>query len=96
VPRFYGDERAAWTPAVERPDRLVRVEGASVQGRPTAFTLIYPWTVSFRDAGSERTAAQRTADLSGVLFLSGIMCAAVLVARRNLRLDRADRCAWPF
>jgi serine/threonine-protein kinase len=91
TPRHYGDERVAWIPTVAQEDDLLRVEAASFHGRPVAFSLIYPWTTAFRDAGSERTAAQRTTDLVGVLLVSGLMAAAVLVARRNLRLDRADR-----
>jgi hypothetical protein len=89
-PRFYGDERVAWIPATAREDDLIRVEAASFHGRPVAFLAVYPWTTPFRDAGSERTGAQRTSDLVGVLFLSGLMLAAVLVARRNFRLDRVD------
>jgi serine/threonine-protein kinase len=91
APRVYGDERVAWVPAAEAPEQPVRVEAASFHGRPTSFDLVYPWTVSVRDAGTERTSGRRAADLAAVLFLSGLMAAAVLVARRNLRLDRADR-----
>jgi hypothetical protein len=91
TPLFYGDERVAWVPDADRDDHLVRVEAASFHGRPVNFMLIYPWTVSSRDAGTSRTAAQRTADLVIVLFISSVMLAAVIVARRNLRLDRADK-----
>jgi hypothetical protein len=91
APRFYGDERVAWVPATARDDDLQRVEAASLHGRPVAFSLVYPWTTSSRDAGTERTAAERGANLAGTLLLSGLMAAAVIVARRNLRLDRADR-----
>jgi serine/threonine-protein kinase len=91
APRFYGDERMAWIPAGARDDNLVRVEGASVHGRPIAFSLVYPWTTAFRDLGSRRTEGQRMADLVAVTTVSALMVAAVVVARRNLRLDRADR-----
>jgi hypothetical protein len=91
APRFYGDERVAWVPAVAREDDLLRVEAASLHGRPVAFSLVYPWTTSRRDSGSERTEVERSADLAGTLLISGLMAAAVIVARRNLRLDRADR-----
>jgi serine/threonine-protein kinase len=91
APRFYADERVAWIPAATRDDHLVRVEGASIHGRPIAFSLVYPWTTAFRDLGSERTEGQRAADLVAVTIVSALMVAAVVVARRNLKLDRADR-----
>jgi len=91
APRFYGDERVAWVPAAARDDHLLRVEAASQHGRPVSFLLVYPWTTSYRDAGSERTTTERAANLAGTLLISGLMAAAVIVARRNLRLDRADR-----
>ena len=91
TPLHYGDERLAWVPAGLRDDHITRVEAASFHGRPIHFAIVYPWTLAPRDAGTIRTAAQRFADLSAILVLSGVMVAAVLVARRNLRLDRADR-----
>jgi serine/threonine-protein kinase len=91
TPFHYGDERVAWVPNTEREDHLVRVEAAGFHGRPVYFSLIYPWTVPTRDSGTWRSGAQQTADLVAVLFLSVVMVAAVVVARRNLRLDRADK-----
>jgi serine/threonine protein kinase len=91
TPQFYGDERVAWVPHAPRDDRILRVEAASFHGRPVHFVTVFPWSAAWRDAGTSRTDAQRFADLSAILVLSGVMVAAVLVARRNLRLDRADR-----
>jgi serine/threonine-protein kinase len=91
TPVYYGDERVAWVPDGEATGDVIRVEGASFRGRPVHFALIHPWTVAERDAGTRRTAAQQMSDLAGILLLSGMMAAAVLIARRNLRLDRADR-----
>jgi hypothetical protein len=91
TPVHYADERVAWIPDGARDDHLVRVEAASFHGRPVDFLLVYPWTESVRDSGTTRTAAQRTRDLVAVLFVSAVMLAAVVVARRNLRLDRADK-----
>ena len=90
-PQFYADERSAWVPRAARDDQMTRIEAASFHGRPVLFYAIYPWTVAPRDTGTARTAAQRAIDLISVLVLSTVMASAVLVARRNLRLDRADR-----
>jgi serine/threonine-protein kinase len=89
--RAYADERMAWTPLAPRADHISRIEAASFQGQPMYFSVVYPWTIATRDAVSARTPAQRLADLSAILMVSGVGLAAVLVARRNLRLDRADR-----
>jgi hypothetical protein len=91
TPFYFGDTQVAFVPAKEQPSRAIRVEAASFRGRPVSFEVIYPWTVPRRDLGTIRTDRQRTADLAAVLFLSTMMVSAFLVARRNLRLDRADR-----
>jgi serine/threonine-protein kinase len=91
TPLHYGDERVAWAPVTARDDYITRIEAASFHGQPVHFAVIFHWTLAARDAGTSRTDARRVADLSVILVLSGVMLAAVLVARRNLRLDRADR-----
>ena len=91
VPAYYADWRSAWTPRASQPVPATRVEAASFRGRPTSFSVIYPWTTPVRDAGTWRSAEKRIGDLLGVSLLGGLMLGAVIMARRNLRLDRADR-----
>jgi len=91
TPRHYADDRAAWVPERPQNDHITRIEAASFHGQPVHFDVIYPWTKPVRDEGTSRTPVQRVSDLAAILVLSGVMVAAVLVAKRNLRLDRADR-----
>ena len=91
TPMHFGDERIAWVPATDQSGPAIRIEGTSFRGLPVQFVVIYPWSAATRDLGTRRSPQQRAADLAGILLISGLMLTAVFVARRNLRLDRADR-----
>jgi hypothetical protein len=88
---LYGDRRFAWTPRSPQTLPVIRVEAASVGGLVTSFRAIYPWTTSERDAGTSRSTERRIGDLSAVLLLVSLILGSVAMARRNWRLDRADR-----
>jgi hypothetical protein len=77
-------------PRAAQSDGPSRVEASAFRGRPAAFALIYPWTTPTRDLGTIRTTSQRVGNLVGVLVLAALIVTAALVARHNLRLDRAD------
>jgi serine/threonine-protein kinase len=91
TPWFFGDRRVAWAPRSPQPNRPERVEAASFRGVPVSFTVVYPWTAPFRDLVTTRTPGQRIADLTGILLVAAILLGSAWLARRNLRLDRADR-----
>ena len=90
TPQFFADRQFAWVP--QDPSAVVplRVEAASFQGKPFSFQLIYPWSNPYFMTGTRRTPGQRVADLIAVLILTGVIIGSAIVARRNLRLDRAD------
>jgi serine/threonine-protein kinase len=90
MPQFHSDRQLAWVPR-DGPAGGARVEAASFRGRPVSFLRIFPWTSATRDAGTVRTGAQRVGDFVRVLILAAVMLGAALAARRNLKLDRADR-----
>ena len=90
TPLFFADTHAAWVPRAGSRSPI-RVEAASFEGRAVEFRLIFPWTPPERSAQSRRSDAQRAADVGRVLIFSAMLVAGTLVARRNLRLDRADR-----
>ena len=90
-PVYFGDRRFAWTPRDAGAAGARRIEAASFQGVPVDFFLIFPWTYPGRMVGSIRTTAQRFGDLGLVLMFAGVTIGSILLARRNLRLDRADR-----
>jgi serine/threonine-protein kinase len=90
TPSTFADRWVAWVPRAAQSDGPSRVEASAFRGRPAAFALIYPWTTPTRDLGTIRTTSQRVGNLVGVLVLAALIVTAALVARHNLRLDRAD------
>jgi serine/threonine-protein kinase len=90
-PWFFADRRVAWIPRTPGADALQRVEAGSAQGKPVGFQLIYPWTMPSRDLASRRSLSERTGNLVSVLILTSVIIMSALIARKNLRLDRADR-----
>jgi serine/threonine-protein kinase len=91
APVMYCDERGAWEGRFEeRPDVPIRVEAGAFHGKPTYFQLIGPWTKPDR-MEEDRTSGQTGADIAIITLLAGVVGAAVLLARRNLRMRRGDR-----
>jgi Protein kinase domain/zinc-ribbon domain len=90
LPPSYADARAAWVESKpERPDRPLRVEAATLRGRPVFFELAGPWSRPPRMARpAELTQMGRDFPL---LFLGVLVVGGALIARRNLRLNRSDR-----
>jgi hypothetical protein len=85
------DTRAAWTGKWPESDRPLRVEAASLRGKPVAFGLISPWTPANREAGGNST----TREWILIALLLVIFIAATLLAIRNYRQNNGDRRgAW--
>ncbi len=92
TPRDFADTRAAWEgPLPERPDYRVRVEAAAYRGRPVSFLVVGPWTRPSRMQAVARTTSQRVLNALVVLFVVALVGAALLLARHNLRANRADK-----
>ena len=92
TPRDFADARAAWKGSLAgRPDIRVRVEAAAYRGRPVSFSLIGPWTRPSRMTTGPRTARQGVVMALVVLVWVVSLVGASLVARYNLRANRADR-----
>jgi hypothetical protein len=93
-PRDYADTRAAWEgPLTDRPEYRVRVEAAAYRGKPTAMFLLGPWSRPTRMAPEPRTLlATMLSALLGTVIVA-LIIAALLLARHNLRAQRADRHA---
>jgi serine/threonine protein kinase len=90
LPRFFGDRLFAWTPRDASAGGPTRVEAASFRDLPINFYLIFPWTSPARVETTTRTQGQQVADVVVVTIFAAILAGAVVMARRNLRLDRAD------
>ena len=77
------DVRAAWELNEEGPSGRLHLEGGAFAGRVVNFEAVGPW--------SGREVRGASVDQGPVVLLAFVLAAAVLVARRNLRLGRADR-----
>jgi hypothetical protein len=85
------DTRTAWTGTWPGTGRPLRVEAASLRGKPVAFSLIGPWTKPGRMPPRE-SSTQESASYSILAVLVVVLCVgAPLLARRNLIQGRGDR-----
>ncbi|HKY03261.1 MAG TPA: serine/threonine-protein kinase [Blastocatellia bacterium] len=92
VPPAAADARAAWEGVYpDSPEIPIRVEAASFKGKIVYFHIIPPWEPPLRQQEVfSRTAPRAAGVILAVVFISGLI-AALLVARRNLRLGRGDK-----
>ncbi len=95
IPPLYADARLAWTgsdPA--RPEMALRVEAATLAGRPVFFAVREPWQDAEPDPPSTLAGwlGEPFAHLAfQVLFFVVLLAAAVWLAVRNVRAGRGDR-----
>jgi serine/threonine-protein kinase len=91
-PPTYADALAAWEgPHPDRPEIRARIEAAAYRGRPVSFLIVGPWDYP----GLQAPYSPTTGELAGlwafyIAFLA-VLVAGVVLARRNLRLERGDR-----
>ena len=83
------DQKAAWTGRDPVDGTPIRIEAASLRGRPVWFSVIPPWR------GAQRKSAPVLADaiqsaMATAVFI-GLPIGALLLARRNLRRGQGDR-----
>jgi Protein kinase domain/zinc-ribbon domain len=91
APLGFADARAAWTR--EQPGKLgitERIEAASYRGKPIYFDVIYPWRTPERQAASTQTQIEKLRAAFILALFLGIALTGIFVARRNVRLRRAD------
>jgi serine/threonine-protein kinase len=92
TPSSFADERAAWDGFyAERPDTRIRVEAAAYRGRPVSFVIVGPWTRPARMTPVPKTRQQAFLTALNFVVYFSMLVAAALIARRNVRLNRADR-----
>jgi serine/threonine-protein kinase len=84
IPPVFGDERFAWD--FDGPGVAIRAEAATFRGRPVWFRAE---TRSFQEKSSWGSATSVGEPFG--FFILALLLAAILLARRNLRLGRADR-----
>jgi serine/threonine-protein kinase len=92
VPPQYADTRMAWEGAYAlRPDIPIRIEAAAVNGRLVYFDIINPWTKPSRMDQQRENTGSRILTFVFVFIFVGVIAGTVLLAWRNLKLNRGDR-----
>ena len=85
------DARAAWTGVWPGTSRVLRVEAASLSGKPVFFSLIGDWTKPNRVKEPAVSFGKKATQIVTVIVLLALLAGAVFLARRNYRHGRADR-----
>ena len=84
------DTRAAWTGTWPESNRPLRVEAASLRGKPVAFSLISPWTPTNRMPQGSPPGSEVQLILFAFIALA-IFVGGGWLARRNLAKGQGDR-----
>jgi serine/threonine-protein kinase len=92
TPHAFADTRVAWEGSYsERPGVPIRIEAASFRGRPISFLIVGPWTRPARMTAVPRTRLQSAQSIANSVVYFGVLVGAVVLARRNVLTNRADR-----
>jgi serine/threonine-protein kinase len=92
VPTTFADTRMAWEGRLpDQPEHLFRVEAASFAGKPVAFFLSGPWSHSARSAPAPPPFFNVVIQNLAGIVMPGLMLAAALLARYNVKRGRGDR-----
>ena len=91
-PKDFADTRAAWEgPLPDAPDLTVRIEAAAYRGKVTSMYTVGPWARARAMVPlAESPWGRFRAIFATALWLS-VLIGAILLARHNLRANRADR-----
>ncbi|HZU27485.1 MAG TPA: serine/threonine-protein kinase, partial [Bryobacteraceae bacterium] len=93
------DQRTAWTGTWPGTSYPLRVEAASLRGKPIAFALMGPWSKPSRNPSPQEPLAESVPNFFFIGLAIVLLIAAPLLARRNLLRGRGDkrgalRLAW--
>jgi serine/threonine-protein kinase len=92
TPPVHCDERAAWEGHFPgQPDVPIRLEAGAWRGRPIYFRMVAPWTQPEGGGEHEPTTGEYVGQVLMFGLLALLLLGGVFMARRNLRLRRADR-----
>lgn len=90
LPPYYADERQAWIGFYPGTADEVRIEAAAWRGRPSYFEVVQPWRQPQRQPAAPMPTSTMLGFSLGFTIIAGVIVLSVLMARRNLQLDRAD------
>ncbi len=84
------DTRAAWTGVWPGATRPLRVEAATLSGKPVYFELIGDWTKPNRVKKPADSPGKKAGQILLIVLFVSLLIGAVFLARRNYRHGRAD------
>ncbi len=91
TPPVYADARKAWNaPMPGAPQTQLRIEAASLRGKPVFFSVVGPWTRPARMEPFVRSVGVRVAQLGIFAVAIGLLITAILLTRHNLKRGRGD------
>lgn len=90
-PPVGSDRRFAWSLAVEGLDEPLRIEAASLGGRPAWFEVITPWKRPIQPWFMHRTALERVGEAVVLSLVFTSLIVGAVLAIRNFRRGRGDR-----
>jgi predicted Ser/Thr protein kinase len=85
------DARMAWTGTLPGTKWPLRVEAASLHGKPVFFSTIGDWTKPDRMKSPEDSTGKKVRQVLALTLLMFSLGSALYLARRNYRQGRADR-----
>jgi hypothetical protein len=91
TPADFADARAAWEgPLGGRPEITMRVEAAAYRDQPVYFVVLGPWNQPTRMLSGQAPLLQQLTRITYRLAIITLVVAAVVLARHNTRIGRAD------
>jgi tRNA A-37 threonylcarbamoyl transferase component Bud32 len=93
-PIMFADERAAWEGRLtDGSEQNFRIEAAAHKGKPVSFAIIGPWSHSSRSAPVALSRFDWIVNGLTSLIIPGLVVAAIVLARKNIKASRGDRRA---
>jgi serine/threonine-protein kinase len=91
-PKDFADTRAAWEgPLPDAPDIRIRVESAGFRGKITSLYMVGPWSRARAMQPLTRSTLSNVLNIFSRLLWFTVLVGALLLARHNVRANRADR-----
>jgi serine/threonine-protein kinase len=92
APPSFAERRAAWTATWPgKPEIPVRIEAASVAGKPVSLRVVLPWMRPAESAPPAGGFWARASKLVDMVWFVIVLVVTAVVALRNVRAGRGDR-----
>lgn len=91
TPPVFADERKSWEGGnVDHPEIPVRIEAAAFHGKAVYFNVVFPWEMPSSQTQTSAGDGGNALLIIFTLVFFGLLLAALVVARYNLKAGRGD------